>query len=171
MSRRRGLLLLAAAALLLSACSRSSSRRAKKPPPPPPPLPQATLVLGHATLTESLTDARGIRPGGLTGLHFDGAVLYLTDSSNHRVLAFDAVPSTNFAGADRVLGQTALNLDQPNTGGVSAATLRQPAGVYSNAQRVFVCDSQKASVDRSAACSWLATPVTEWATFSSCDEP
>ena len=66
----------------------------------------------------------------------------MSDASNHRVLVFDGIPATSFDAADRVLGQLAPNLDQPNPGGVSAATLMRPAGVFSDGQRLYVCDSQ-----------------------------
>ncbi len=131
------------AGLALASCDGSSRRRKKPPgPPPPPPPPQATLVLGHTTFTESATDGRGLRPGGLAALYFDGSTLYVSDASNHRVLMFDQIPTANFASADRVVGQLDLNLDQPNPGGVSGSTLQRPVGIFSDGQILYVCDSQ-----------------------------
>ena len=128
-----------ALSLVLAACGGSSSSRVAPPPPPPPP--QATLVLGHLTFGESAVDARGIQPGGSSGLHFDGTTLYISDSRNHRVLVFDGIPASDFAPADRVLGQDDLNLEEANAGGISASSLDTPTGVYSDGQRLYLCDS------------------------------
>ena len=65
--------------------------------------------------------------------------LYVADSANNRVLIFDAAASLpNGAGASYVLGQPDFTTGTLNTGGISAATLDNPFGVfYDPAARVL----------------------------------
>ncbi|MCZ6690817.1 MAG: NHL repeat-containing protein [Planctomycetota bacterium] len=125
----------------VGSASCEGSSRTKPPPPPPPPGPQSDLVLGHTTSAESAVDSRGLDPLGLSGLHFDGTTLYVSDAANHRVLILDGLPSMDFEAADRVLGQDDFNLREPNAGGISAASLNRPGGSFSDGQRLYVCDS------------------------------
>ncbi len=79
-------------------------------------------ISAHATLT---TDPSGS--------------LYVADAENNRVLIFDAAASLpNGAGASYVLGQPDFTTGTLNTGGISAASLDNPFGVfYDPAARVL----------------------------------
>ncbi|MBX3141658.1 MAG: hypothetical protein KF875_12945 [Trueperaceae bacterium] len=68
----------------------------------------------------------------------DGQRLYVADSLNNRVLVYDSLPTTNFAAADRVLGQTSFTALAPNTG---ASGLDYPSSVHGNVNQLFVADS------------------------------
>ena len=66
--------------------------------------------------------------------------LYVADEFNNRVLEYDA-PLTTGASADRVFGQPSFISDTINTGGLSATSLHNPAGVALDAQgNLYVAD-------------------------------
>jgi sugar lactone lactonase YvrE len=63
------------------------------------------------------------------GIAVDGSGhVYISDFGNNRVLEYN-MPSTTDSIADRVFGQPNFNNNTPNTGGVSASSLRNPSGV------------------------------------------
>ncbi len=67
--------------------------------------------------------------------------LYVADTSNNRVLEFDAPLSTNMA-ASRVFGQGgSFTTNDPNQGGISAASLNAPLGVVvDSANNLYIAD-------------------------------
>ncbi|MGQ0645578.1 MAG: hypothetical protein ACT4O3_08815, partial [Elusimicrobiota bacterium] len=74
----------------------------------------------------------------------DGHSLFVSDHGNHRVLIWDAIPTTHHAPADRVLGQADFVSNLANRTGsgsaVAADTLEHPsfAGIYGG--KIFVAD-------------------------------
>ena len=72
----------------------------------------------------------------------------MADSNNSRVLVWNSIPTTNFALADKVLGQAdfahAMANDELQTGMTStvpsARTLKNPSGVYIYGTKLFVTD-------------------------------
>ncbi|HVA79058.1 MAG TPA: NHL repeat-containing protein, partial [Candidatus Binataceae bacterium] len=67
--------------------------------------------------------------------------LFVADSSNNRVVEFDA-PFTQGAAANMVLGQTSFTGKFANSGGIGAATLFGPAGVALDlAGNLYVADT------------------------------
>ncbi len=71
--------------------------------------------------------------------------LVVTDTRNHRVLIWSSIPTASGVPADIVLGQpdfvTCISNNDVQAGGPSARTLDEPAGVWSDGQRLLVIDS------------------------------
>jgi len=84
-----------------------------------------------------------------SGIWSDGTRLVVLDDANHRALIWNSFPTTSFAPADIVLGQSAFDKNTANdddqngvTDAVSARTLNYPyAGVYSNGEQLFITDT------------------------------
>lgn len=74
-----------------------------------------------------------------------GVRLVVTDTRNHRVLIWNTLPSVSGQAADIVLGQPSFDNCIPNNdvaaGGPSARTFNEPAGVWSDGDRLVVNDS------------------------------
>jgi len=96
----------------------------------------ADVVVGQTGFSSSST---GITSSTLNApRHFyDGQRLFIADLSNHRVLIYNSLPTSNGAAADVVIGQTDFIT---NTSGTTADKLKQPVAVYSDGQRLFVAD-------------------------------
>jgi hypothetical protein len=90
------------------------------------------------------------RLSGPGGVALDGTHLIVADSENHRVLIWNAVPTTNGVPADVVLGQTDFTSHAPNHGNLDAngdqvcdadsSGLFYPTGVASDGTHLFVAD-------------------------------
>ncbi|MFY0528449.1 NHL repeat-containing protein [Archangium gephyra] len=104
----------------------------------------ADVVLGQADFTSrapALTASGMNTPYTVTST---GLQLFVTDSQHHRVLVWNALPTSNGTPADSVLGQadfTHANLNDPTTGTTpSGRTLNQPGGVLLTWPHVVVSD-------------------------------
>ena len=127
----------------------------------------ANLVLGQGdfeNVTANDDDQNGVSDGAPTartlstpynGVDSDGSRLFITDGDNHRVLVWNPFPSTSFAAADAVIGQSDFTHSAPNdddqdglpdgsvTGTPSARTLSDPNGVrIIDSNTVIVNDRQ-----------------------------
>jgi hypothetical protein len=79
----------------------------------------------------------------------NGTQLFIADSNNNRVLMWNSIPTTNFAAANKVLGQatfTANTANDDNQDGTqdpnpTARTLSSPYGVYLYGNKLFVADN------------------------------
>jgi hypothetical protein len=109
----------------------------------------ADVVLGQSDMLSNalgLSDRDMRRPYFLTS---NGNQLFVCDAGNRRVLIWDSIPTTDYAPADRVLGQgdfvhgTSNDDDQDgvNDGQPSARTLVFPTGVYAYDDILIVADS------------------------------
>lgn len=79
------------------------------------------------------------RPWGVT-VDSQGNV-YISDQNNNRVLRFDT-PLSSDVVADRVYGQPDFSSSAPNNGGLTALSLRLPAGVTVDSQdNLYVADT------------------------------
>ncbi len=68
-----------------------------------------------------------------------GSKLFIVDSSNHRILIYNSIPTTNNASADIVVGQTNMTSNSPNQGGSPAAnTLWFPGGVFTDNGKLII---------------------------------
>ncbi len=80
-----------------------------------------------------------------SGIWSDGERLIVADAWNHRVLIWHRFPVQHGQAADVVLGQPDFTHNQPNVGGIgtipSAQTLNWPYGVFSDGERLWVCDT------------------------------
>jgi hypothetical protein len=121
---------------------------------------RADLVLGQKdfVLTASNDDNQdGLSDATPTARTFDfpyyvasnGSQLFIADVLNNRVLMWSAIPTTNFAAANRVFGQGSFTAYMENddnqdgfTDGVpSARTMFYPSGVFINGTKLFVTDN------------------------------
>lgn len=68
----------------------------------------------------------------------DGEKLIVADPNNNRVLIWNEFPTTNFAAADAVLGQTDFN---SSLAGVGATGMDYPYYLHSNGNQLFLSDN------------------------------
>ncbi|MBI4868805.1 MAG: hypothetical protein HY816_17850 [Candidatus Wallbacteria bacterium] len=105
--------------------------------------PAPNLVIGQADLSSNIPNLGGTSSRSLaapTGVHSDGRRLFIADTDNNRVLIFDPIPAVSGAAASVVLGQADFTSRTANAGGVSATSLNQPRGVYSDGTKLLVAD-------------------------------
>ncbi|TQV85888.1 hypothetical protein [Aliikangiella coralliicola] len=120
----------------------------------------ADIVLGQQDFTHCAandTDNDGVTDGPSAqtlsdpaGIWSDGTRLVIVDKRNNRVLIWSTFPSTNFAAADVVIGQSDFthntrnddNQDNVVDANPSARTLFSPVlGIYSNGTQLFIADT------------------------------
>jgi len=106
----------------------------------------ATVVIGQANFTSGAINQGGSAAANTlqapTCLTSDGTRLFLADSDNQRVLIFQAIPSSNNASADAVLGQPDMTSTGWNQGGGPAAnTLCFPKGIDLSGDLLVVGDN------------------------------
>jgi hypothetical protein len=107
----------------------------------------ADLVLGQPDFASSAANRGAAAPNAASlfwpyGVHWDGAMLWVADSGNRRVLGWHGLPARNGAPADRVLGQRAADCRDENGGGApSASSLRWPHAVATWGARLCVADA------------------------------
>jgi hypothetical protein len=115
--------------------------------------------LGQPSDAVGMPNVNGVTAASLNtpqGLASDGASLWVADSANHRVLAWDlATPPSTGASASRVIGQPSLvtsGFDQSSTavGGATAT----PEGLFFANSSLYIADSQNNRVLQ------LSTPVS-----------
>jgi hypothetical protein len=101
----------------------------------------AIAVIGQADFTGVSPNQGSAMPGDNTlkrpiGAPAEGS-LYLADQENHRILGFNAIPTTSNASADFVIGQTSF---ASNTSGTSANTFDFPYDTVTADGKLFVLD-------------------------------
>lgn len=99
----------------------------------------ADLCLGQPDCMSAVpkTAANGLY--NPSGVRFSGSRLWVVDTSNSRVLAFDN-PSSSGAPATLAVGQPGLASGVPNIGGQSARTLAYPRAVAIDSGRLLIAD-------------------------------
>jgi len=98
----------------------------------------ADVVLGQPDFTSNgpgTTASSFIFPKGIWS---DGVRLAVADVTNHRILLWNTIPTTNGAPADVVLGQPDFTSNAP---GLGAGGLNQPWDINSNGTQFFIADS------------------------------
>ena len=106
----------------------------------------ADIVLGQPNFTTANPPpqeptASSLR--GPQGVWIQGGRLFVADTQNHRVLVWNAIPTTNNQAADYVLGEPSLTTAPPITTSdipPQANNLYSPVAVSSDGQRLFVTD-------------------------------
>lgn len=120
----------------------------------------ADIVLGQATFNSSLANNGGRTADSLSqpkAVFTDGTKLYVADSSNHRVLIWNTIPTVNRQPADLVLGQGDMVSGTVNRGStVNADTLNSPAAIFSDVSGLYVSDSSNHRVLR-----WDSAPAVD----------
>jgi uncharacterized protein (TIGR03437 family) len=92
--------------------------------------------------TQTNAGAAGPTQNGMnwpSGLASDGQRLVIADSANNRLLIYNALPTSNYANADLVVGQANFT---SMVAGTSATGMRQPLGVMIYAGKLYVADTQ-----------------------------
>lgn len=107
---------------------------------------EAQAVIGQPDFEKTAIGLAQNRLRTPTGVATDGQRLAVADTDNNRVLIWNAIPSTNEAPADLVIGQKDFNTGVINSGGSgnspSAQGLRGPQGVWIQGNRLLVADTQ-----------------------------
>jgi hypothetical protein len=100
----------------------------------------AAVVIGQVTKTSGAANAGATTgPIGLSNPFGAGAgSLYVPDQVNHRVLGFNAVPSSDGAAADFVLGQPDFT---SNVSGVTAQNFNLPLDCTVSGSKLFLVDN------------------------------
>lgn len=100
----------------------------------------ADLVIGQPNFTTVSTGVTNSKMRWPHGIWTDGTKVLVADSNNHRVLVWDTFPVANGQAANWVLGQTLFTTRTANLGGLSASTLYEPRGLYSDGTVIAVTD-------------------------------
>ncbi|MCZ6690818.1 MAG: hypothetical protein O7H41_14595 [Planctomycetota bacterium] len=105
----------------------------------------ADVVVGQKDFSVNVENFQGPSASSLNnpmGVYSDGTGLYVCDTDNHRVLIWDAIPTSNNVPADHVLGQLNFMDNMPDMGGgPDQDTLDTPLGIYGDADQIFVSDA------------------------------
>jgi hypothetical protein len=117
------IVLAAMLAVTLAACGSSGSSSTNKQVTNS--FPYATMVLGHTDYTTSTPNlaASGGTVGTAAGtlshptgsIATNGTLFYVADTSNHRILGWNSVPTTKGQAADFVIGQSNFSGNTPGT--------------------------------------------------------
>ncbi len=105
----------------------------------------ADTVIGQSDMSSNSANQGGAvsastlsRP---VGLWVEGSRLYVADQHNNRILVYNAVPSSNNAAADVVIGQPDMTSSSVNQGySISSRTLYYPTGLYCESEKLYVSD-------------------------------
>jgi sugar lactone lactonase YvrE len=104
----------------------------------------ADLVVGQPDMMTATQNTGGVSAHSLFGRqtpYSDGTRLFVSDTRNHRILIWNAIPTANAADANVVLGQPDMTSNTANNGGVSATSLNFPGPVYVSGGKLFVSDT------------------------------
>jgi hypothetical protein len=120
----------------------------------------ATRVYGQlGSLTSNTVNNGGLSANSLNspaGVFVDTGGVYIADQSNNRVLHYPNTATT----ADRVYGQLGIfTTATANNGGLSAASLNNPAAVFADASGVYIVDNANHRVLYYAGTSTTASRV------------
>jgi hypothetical protein len=98
----------------------------------------AQLVLGQATFDTNSAGTSASAMNGPSGVWTDGIRLVVADTSNNRVLIWNAFPTANGRPADLVVGQPDFTTSTP---GIGASKMFTPRDVASDGFQLFVADT------------------------------
>lgn len=113
----------------------------------PPKDAEATIVLGQKDAASGAPNAGGAASASTmqapANVCSDGTRLAVLDTSNHRVLVYNALPTASGQAADAVLGQADAASIAPNRGTstASASTMAFPAACAFVGDKLYVADS------------------------------
>ena len=105
----------------------------------------AAVVVGQGDMSSNQVNQGGAVSGSTENspckAFVNGTKLFVADTSNHRVLIYNSVPTSNNAVADVVIGQTDVAGNTANQGGAPAAnTLRYPVDVFTDGTKLIISD-------------------------------
>lgn len=120
--------------------------------------PPANIVIGQPDFTSNAANHAPLSPGTVSEFGFQnpgdviivGNKMVVSDSTNHRVLIWNSIPTSNHTPADIVLGQADFTSNLPNRGNPkpSAGSLNFPEGIASNGTDLWVADRDNQRVLR-----------------------
>ena len=100
-----------------------------------------TANQGGSVGANTMSFATSVSRGGSMYVSADGKI-FLADTSNHRVLIWNSIPTSNNVSADVVIGQASFTVVSANRGGsVADNTLNYPTGVYSDGTKLYITDT------------------------------
>ncbi len=97
----------------------------------------ADLVIGQSALTNATYGTAANRLICPQGVFFDGNKLFITDTSNSRVLIYNSIPVANNASANIVVGQASMTA---NSRSAAVNKLSMPYSVFSDGEKLFISD-------------------------------
>ena len=106
----------------------------------------ADIVIGQPNMItnqEWPIDSKTFKgPLGPYGVTSDGTHLFISENNRGRVLVFNTIPASDYPSADVVIGQVDFTVGEHNRGEISPAanTLYSPYGLYSDGNKLFICD-------------------------------
>lgn len=103
----------------------------------------ANIVLGQPNFTTANVGLSSSGMRGPQGVWIQGTHLFVADTQNHRVLIWNAIPTSNNQPADVVLGEPNFTSAPPQTTSnlpPTAGNLFSPVSVTSDGAHVFVTD-------------------------------
>lgn len=112
----------------------------------------ADVVLGQSDFGSNPANRGSSTPGADTlnwcyGVAIHDGRLFVADTGNRRVLAWERIPTRNGAPADVVLGQRDFTTRDENAGAAAGAVgMRWPHGIAAVANRLFVADAGSSRV-------------------------
>jgi len=98
----------------------------------------ADVVIGQTDFITATSGTSATKLKYPAGIYSDGTKLFISDGSNHRILIYNTIPTTNGVAADVVIGQTDFITA---TSGTSATKLKYPAEIHSDGTKLFISDS------------------------------
>ncbi|HOZ36883.1 MAG TPA: hypothetical protein PLR18_03590, partial [bacterium] len=101
----------------------------------------ADVVIGQPNKTTSAANYGGRSAKSLSTpmfVNIAGSKLFITDTFNNRILIFNNIPSADYAEANVVVGQTAMNL---GSSAIAANRLNSPWAALSDGNHLFISDS------------------------------
>jgi hypothetical protein len=112
----------------------------------------ANVVIGQPDMATTSSGTSSTKFYSPDGIWTNGTLLYITDFNNYRVLGYNAVPTTNGAAANFVLGQGNMTT---RSSGCSATTLYTPRFISSIGSKLLVADASNFRV-----LVWNTLPTT-----------
>jgi hypothetical protein len=98
----------------------------------------ANVVIGQDNFTANTSGCSGTKMFYPQGVYVDSqSRLFITDTSNKRVLIYNTIPTANGAAADKVLGQADM---VTSSWGRSDKKFGNPTGISGDGRRLFVSD-------------------------------
>lgn len=104
----------------------------------------ADVVLGQPDMTTATSNNGGRSASSLSqpyNVTVTGTKLLVADRVNSRVLIWNTIPTANKTAADLELGQPNFTSGTANQGGIGAATLQLPYGIWTDGTKLAVTDT------------------------------
>ena len=100
----------------------------------------ADVVVGQTNFGVGGTGNAANQMNGPEDVQVSGSRMYVADTSNHRVLYFNSIPTVNNANADGVIGQPGFGSAIPNNPDALSG-LQDPRGIASDGTNLFIADT------------------------------